>query len=66
MNCLRAEIRALEGKKGSIVNAASISGVTGFGKDAAYIASKHGVIGLTRAAARECGSGGLRVNAIAP
>jgi NAD(P)-dependent dehydrogenase (short-subunit alcohol dehydrogenase family) len=57
---------AMEGRSGSIVNAASISSLMGIGSDAAYVASKHGVLGLTRAAARECGSGGIRVNAIAP
>jgi NAD(P)-dependent dehydrogenase (short-subunit alcohol dehydrogenase family) len=59
-------MNAMEGKTGSIVNAASISSLIGVGSDAAYIASKHGVLGLTRAAAKECGSGGVRVNAIAP
>ncbi|KAF2673901.1 3-oxoacyl-reductase [Microthyrium microscopicum] len=66
LHCLRAEMNAMNGKTGSIVNAASISSLIGVGSDAAYVASKHGVLGLTRAAARECGSGGVRVNAIAP
>ena len=35
-------------------------------RNGAYIASKHAVVGLTRAAAKECGSRGIRVNAIAP
>jgi NAD(P)-dependent dehydrogenase (short-subunit alcohol dehydrogenase family) len=66
LHCLRAQMNAMEDKTGSIVNAASISSLVGIGSDAAYIASKHGVLGLTRAAARECGNGGVRVNAIAP
>ena len=72
-NCLRAELKAMKEnikggnqKVGSIVNAASIAGISGFPKTPAYVASKHGVVGLTRAAAKECGGGGVRVNAIAP
>lgn len=63
---MRAQINAMEGKKGSIVNACSISSLKGVGSDASYIASKHGVLGLTRLGAIECGSTGIRVNAVAP
>ncbi|KAF4628147.1 hypothetical protein G7Y89_g10010 [Cudoniella acicularis] len=68
LNCLRAQIPYMkEGEKGgSIVNAASIAGIIGMPKNAAYIASKHAVVGLTRAAAKENGHRGVRVNAIAP
>lgn len=76
MNCLQAQLDTSElpgGQRqhllrngGAIVNAASVAGLIGFTKNAAYIASKHGVIGLTRAAAKEVGSRGVRVNAIAP
>ncbi|KAH8651858.1 3-alpha--hydroxysteroid dehydrogenase [Tricladium varicosporioides] len=68
LNCMRAEIPHMrEGEKGgSIVNAASIAGIIGMPKNAAYIASKHAVVGLTRAAAKENGHRGVRVNAIAP
>ena len=59
-------MNAFGSNKGSIVNAASISGLMGIGSDASYIASKHGVVGVTRAAAREGGSMGVRVNAVAP
>ncbi|KAL4738824.1 hypothetical protein BDV11DRAFT_205670 [Aspergillus similis] len=65
MHCMRAEIRAMA-DNGSIVNAASIAGVMGFQNNAAYCASKHGVVGLTRAAAKEVGQQNIRVNCIAP
>ncbi|KAJ9142671.1 Levodione reductase [Pleurostoma richardsiae] len=65
MYCLRAELRkVVDG--GSIVNVTSIHGLKGFAKHAAYDASKHGVIGLTRSAAQEVGAREIRVNAVAP
>ena len=71
LNCMRAEIKAMGepkagGRGASIVNASSIAGIIGMPKNGAYIASKHAVVGLTRAAAKECGARGIRVNAIAP
>ncbi|RYP48574.1 hypothetical protein DL768_005573 [Monosporascus sp. mg162] len=65
MYCLRAELRkVVDG--GSIVNVSSIHGLQGFAKHGAYDASKHGIIGLTKAAAKENGHREVRVNAVAP
>lgn len=50
----------------SVVNVASIAGHIGMAGSSAYCASKHAVIGLTKAAAREEGDGGIRVNCVAP
>ena len=65
MYSLRAQLRVIS-DHGSIVNISSIQGVKGFAGAAAYSASKHGVIGLTRSAAREVGHREIRVNAVAP
>ena len=51
---------------GSIVNMASVLGAVGFAGSAAYTAAKHGVIGLTQAAALEYGVQGIRINAVGP
>jgi len=53
-------------QRGSIVNSASTSGLIGNPDACAYVASKHAVIGLTRAAAAEAGRFGIRVNCVAP
>ncbi|MBJ18257.1 MAG: SDR family oxidoreductase [bacterium] len=65
--CMRHEIpRMLEGGGGSIVNCASGAALIGFPGQAAYVASKHGVLGLTKTAAVEYGSRGVLINAICP
>lgn len=64
---MRHEIPAmLEGGGGSIVNMASILGSVGFAQAGAYVAAKHGVVGLTRTAAIEYSRDGIRVNAVGP
>jgi NAD(P)-dependent dehydrogenase (short-subunit alcohol dehydrogenase family) len=51
---------------GAIVNIASVSGIAGYPMVAAYVASKHAVIGVTRTAALEGAPRGIRVNALCP
>jgi NAD(P)-dependent dehydrogenase (short-subunit alcohol dehydrogenase family) len=58
--------RMLAQGAGSIINVASIAGLVGIGDRAAYNASKHGLIGLTRTLAAEWGGRGVRVNAVCP
>ncbi len=65
--CMKAELKAMrEQRSGSLVNIASICGVTGMANFSAYNASKHGVVGLTRTAALELATEGIRVNAVGP
>lgn len=56
----------LKQNRGSIVNTASIAGLIGTTEIAAYTASKHAVIGLTKSAALECTATGVRVNCVCP
>ena len=57
---------AAQGTGGSIVSIASMTSFTGQPERAAYIASKHAVLGLTRALANDWGPLGIRVNAVSP
>jgi NAD(P)-dependent dehydrogenase (short-subunit alcohol dehydrogenase family) len=66
LGCRRALREMLPAGRGRIVNMASVAGLNGTGGGAAYIAAKHGVVGLTRQMAVSYGSRGITVNAVCP
>lgn len=63
--CMKYELAKLA-KPGAICNTASIAGLVGFTDEPAYVASKHGIVGLTKVAALEAAADGIRVNCVCP
>lgn len=63
---MKYELPHILATKGAIVNMSSVAGVVGGRVGVAYYASKHGVVGMTKAAALEYADKGIRINAVAP
>lgn len=65
--CMKYQLTHMAGAGGgAIVNMASILGAVGFASSPAYVAAKHGVVGLTKSAAVEYATRGVRINAVGP
>ena len=66
--CLKYELQQMikQGQGGSIINISSVSGFRPQPKNIAYVAAKHGVVGITKVAALENGDKNIRVNSVAP
>jgi NAD(P)-dependent dehydrogenase (short-subunit alcohol dehydrogenase family) len=76
--CIREQVRAMKaqellperlpgrGQRGAIVNVASVAGFKGAPNVASYITSKHGIVGLAKAATRDCIKYGIGTNNVAP
>ncbi|MFJ8816580.1 SDR family NAD(P)-dependent oxidoreductase [Amycolatopsis thermoflava] len=65
-HCLRAEIRVMAGRGGSIVNMGSVGSLVGLAGAVTYTTAKHAVLGMTKAAAIEYAAEGVRVNLVTP
>src|SRR4051812_40694662 len=67
MRCMKHELRVMQAAgSGAIVNTASTAGLVGMAGAVAYVASKHAVVGMTRAAALQYAGQGIRINAVCP